>query len=74
MPQSTIDSMVNDSRAVWLIPEGQEPFTLPNWYYRYDGGLLFNDKFRYAFNANFKKISSTKHYDIYVGDGEVSNR
>lgn len=74
IPQATIDSMVSDSRAVWLVPTGQEPFTLVNWYYRYDGGLLFNDEFRQAFNRAFRKSASTMHYDIYVGDGEVSDR
>ncbi|MCP3999435.1 MAG: hypothetical protein GY727_00785 [Gammaproteobacteria bacterium] len=73
MPQSTIDSMVKDGSAVWLIPEGQEPFTLLNWYYRPYNHFLFNDEFRSAFNEIFKKVSSTKHYDIYVGNGEVSN-
>jgi hypothetical protein len=74
IPQATIDSMISDSSSVWLIPEGQEPFTIPNWYYRDHGGLLFNNEFRNAFNSTFRKHSSTTHYDIYVSRDEVSSR
>jgi hypothetical protein len=72
--QATIDSMLRDSSAVWLIPEGQEPFTITNWYYRNSNGLLFNNEFRNAFNSAFEKFSSTAHYDVYLRRDEVISR
>ena len=65
IPQATIDRMLADDSAVWLIPVGQPPFELVNWYYRYEGGFLFEENFRDAFNANFLKAGSTEFFDLY---------
>jgi hypothetical protein len=66
IPQLTIDRMLEDPSAVWLIPTGQPPFTLVNWYYRHKGGLTFDENFRTAFTENFARVDSTVHYDIYM--------
>jgi hypothetical protein len=65
IPQATIDHMLADESAIWLIPAGQEPFTIVNWYNRYEGGLLFEDDFRAAFGASFSSHGSTDYFDIY---------
>jgi hypothetical protein len=64
--------MLADDSDIWLIPAGEEPFTLVSWYYRFTGGLLFDNRFRLAFGSNFYKESSTQYFDLYVrktGDG-----
>jgi hypothetical protein len=76
IPPATLASLLNDKTAVWLIPQGQEPFTIVNWYYRHDvdGGFLFSEEFRRAFRQGFRKQASTSYYDIYVSRDEVSSR
>jgi len=72
IPEATIDTMLADDSDIWLIPAGEEPFTLVSWYYRFTGGLLFDNRFRLAFGSNFYKESSTQYFDLYVrktGDG-----
>jgi hypothetical protein len=66
IPQATIDHMLADKSSIWLIPAGQEPFEFPNWYYRHQGRLLFQDDFRSAFNTNFQRHSSTEFFDLYT--------
>jgi hypothetical protein len=66
IPPATTAYMLNDSRAIWLIPTGQEPFTLLNWYYSNTGGQLFDDAFRLAFKRGFSLEASTAYFDIYV--------
>jgi hypothetical protein len=66
IPVATIDKILADGSAVWLIPAGQEPFTIVNWYYRQTNGLLFDDRFRQAFDANFHKVASTPSFDVYA--------
>jgi hypothetical protein len=66
IPAATTDKMLADSAAVWLIPAGQEPFTIVNWYYRKTNGLLFDGRFRQAFDANFEKVASTPSFDVYA--------
>jgi hypothetical protein len=66
IPQLTIDRMLADGSGVWLIPAGQEPFTLVSWYLRNRGGLTFDENFRTAFSENFVKVDGATHYDVYM--------
>jgi hypothetical protein len=66
IPAATTDKMLADGAAVWLIPAGQEPFSIVNWYYRQQNGLLFNASFRQAFGDNFIKVESTPSFDVYT--------
>ena len=66
IPQATIDRMLGDEKALWLIPTDQEPFTIANWYFRYQGGLLFDENFRSAFKDHFRKSESRKYFDLYL--------
>ena len=74
IPQSTIDTMVADESAIWLIPADQEPFKLVNWYYRYEDGQLFEDAFQLAFSTNFQKYGSTNYFDLYAQKIEASRK
>jgi len=66
IPESTLDAMRADADAMWLIPAGQEPFTMVNWYYRSQGTKLFGDEFRRAFGESFRLQGSSGFYDLYV--------
>jgi len=66
IPQATIDRMLADKSAIWLIPAHQEPFALVNWYYRQSGGLLFDKNFRASFNNNFRLAKSLHYFDLYI--------
>jgi len=66
IPQVTIDHMLADKSSIWLIPAGQEPFEITNWYYRFQGRFLFEDNFRSAFNESFQRQSSTDFFDLYI--------
>jgi hypothetical protein len=66
IPQVTIDHMLADKSSIWLIPAGQEPFEITNWYYRFQGRFLFEDNFRSAFNESFQRHSSTDFFDLYI--------
>jgi hypothetical protein len=64
-PAVTIARVLNEPDAVWLIPAGQEPFALPNWYYRRTGELLFPE-LNQGFGEHYRKAGSTPHYDIWI--------
>lgn len=70
IPQATISRMLADESSIWLIPTDQKPFQLLNWYYRFEGGLLFEEAFRSAFSANFQKFESTEYFDLYTRKAE----
>jgi hypothetical protein len=67
IPSSTQTAMNDDKTAVWLIPKGDEPFSIINWYYRNQAeGALFEEGFRENFRLNFVLSSSTKYFDLYL--------
>ncbi|MGI9290029.1 MAG: hypothetical protein ACR2QG_01985 [Gammaproteobacteria bacterium] len=66
IPAATTDAMLADEQAVWLIPAGQEPFTIVNWHYRKQNGRLFDESFRNTFMINFRLDKSTQSFDVYT--------
>jgi hypothetical protein len=68
IPQATIDRLLADDTAVWLVPAGQEPFTIVSWYYRFENGMIFDSHFRDVFKSSFQKVRSTENFDIYIRD------
>ena len=74
IPQSTIDRMLSDKTAVWLIPVGEKPFSIVSWYRRKDRTPLFNENFRDAFSKNFMKHESSHFFDIYLRAESGSDR
>lgn len=47
----------------WLLPIGEKPFALKNFYY--GGGALFDDAFRRAFFDHYQRIGATPHFEIW---------
>lgn len=47
----------------WLLPIGETPFALKNFYY--GGGALFDDAFRQAFFDNYRRIGDTRHFEVW---------
>jgi hypothetical protein len=68
MPQATIDRLLADDNVVWLVPAGQEPFTIVSWYYRFENGMIFDNHCRDVFKSSFHKVRSTENFDIYTRD------
>lgn len=79
LPTPTLDHLVkmvthdNPGRKIlWLIPKGDAPFTLENYYTQAkDAGngapdLLFDTAFRIAFQHDFSLLTSTQFYDLYT--------
>jgi hypothetical protein len=66
IPAATIDKMLADKSAIWLIPAGEEPFTMVSWYQLDTDKLLFDERFRDAFNQNFVLIESLDYFDLYA--------
>jgi hypothetical protein len=66
IPAATIDKMLADKSAIWLIPAGEQPFTMVSWYHLDTGQLLFDDRFRDAFNQNFVLTESRDYFDLYT--------
>ena len=48
---------------IWLIPHGDQPFTVRSFYQPYPP--LFDDDFRASFAANYKLVGSSHFFDIY---------
>jgi hypothetical protein len=49
---------------VWLIPHDATPFMVTNFYPPY--ALVFDDRFRQAFAANYEKRLTSAAFDVYV--------
>ena len=69
IPGKTIERILNEPGAVWLIPADQEPFAIPNWYYGRTGDKLFIGLYE-AFAQRYHKTGSTPHYDIWTRRGD----
>ena len=66
IPDATIEKLVSEEDALWLIPINAEPFTIKNWYWRHDeDGYLFDEPFRAAFNSGFEKLATSTYFDIW---------
>ena len=67
IPPDTITAMNSDPDALWLIPKGQEPFLIKNWFTRFqEDGYLFKQTFRDNFHARFEMIDSTEYFDLWA--------
>lgn len=67
IPDSTINAIKEGEVKIWLIPKGNSPFTLTNYY---DHKLsLFDEPFRQTFFANYKLIERTKYFDVWYFTG-----
>jgi 4-amino-4-deoxy-L-arabinose transferase-like glycosyltransferase len=64
LPQATLDALKNGEMRVWLVPAGQEPFTLLSWYSSHK--RLFSPEFRQIFFDNYQKQEAGKIFDAWV--------
>jgi hypothetical protein len=69
MPSETVHYL--GTCAVWLIPRGQEPFSLPNTFAQYYPDLvgkepLFSQAFRDEFRRDYRKVQSTHSFDLWA--------
>jgi hypothetical protein len=62
IPPATIKSLEDGNVEVWLIPAGDIPFTVSSGH----KSPLFSEVFRQTFFENYKLVSSTPFFDIWV--------
>ena len=65
LPSSTVDAVRGCRAAYWLIPKGEQPFSLINTYPSVANTPLFSAAFRDAFAASYRLTESTKYYDVW---------
>ncbi|MDY7012872.1 MAG: hypothetical protein SVX43_04590 [Cyanobacteriota bacterium] len=63
LPDSTLEALRSCRIELWLIPQGESPFSLFNYY---DPNLpLFNDTFKAIFQENYAKEAQSQYYDLW---------
>lgn len=71
IPAATLDYLKSCQTDIWLIPRGENPFTVPSFYSDWDSGKIkhtFNENFRETFLGHYKAQSSTEHFDLWSCD------
>jgi hypothetical protein len=63
MPEATYRYLAEGRCAIWLIPRGEAPFELRNWYE--PQGQIFDEEFRRVFRAHYAVIGQSEHFDIW---------
>jgi hypothetical protein len=61
-PGAVIESLENCTYEIFIIPGGNEPFSMESFY----GGLLFTETLRNAFLENYEIAGKTAHFDIHA--------
>lgn len=66
IPETTIKNLKEGKIHIWLIPKGNTPFSLLNWY---NGKPLFDKNFQQTFLTNYKLVEHTHYFDVwyYIG-------
>ena len=62
--EATYRALQDGRIKVWLIPAGDEPFSMPTFYP--DARPLFDQRFRDIFRAHYERRDHTAHFDIWV--------
>ncbi len=57
IPRATIEELQSGRIGLWLLPKGNEPFSIDH--------SVFNSEFRYVFGQNYQKEGGTDHFDVY---------
>jgi len=66
LPPSTIDAVRGCRAAYWLIPKGEQPFSVINSYPSVARKPLYPPAFQDAFAATHRLTETTKHYDVWT--------
>lgn len=63
---STYDDLAHCNPRIWLIPHGDEPFSLHSFY---DHRLLFPQEFRQSFAAHYGPEENEGYFDLWICRG-----
>lgn len=70
IPKSTRDSIAAKKPMIWLIPKGQEPFSIRNWYgHNREREHLFDESFRTGFQDRYTQRSQSEYFDLWIRNG-----
>lgn len=64
IPSQTIEALDSCQTQIWLIPKGDKPFEINNFYPPYN--QLFSERFKNVFLKRYKLREQTKYFDIWV--------
>jgi hypothetical protein len=62
IPPATLDAFRQGVVRLWLIPKGNEAFSLRDGYQRQD---LFGQELRQVFNEHYKKIDEATCFEVW---------
>ncbi|MBN8554611.1 MAG: hypothetical protein J0L93_04125 [Deltaproteobacteria bacterium] len=71
MPESTLDILRNCEIDTWLIPKGEQPFSVTTWYS--NGRNFFGPQFLNLFFETYAKKSQTDFFDIWECKSKLSD-
>jgi hypothetical protein len=64
LPDATYAALRRGDVKIWILPAGEEPFSLPSFYA--GSAALFDERFCRAFHACYRRETGTEHYDVWV--------
>jgi hypothetical protein len=62
LPEATLDAFRKGAARLWLIPTGDAPFSMRNYY---AGRDLFGPELRSIFAQRYRKIDQSQYFDIW---------
>lgn len=66
IPEGTYDLIADGAADLWLIPKGQAPFDIPNWYAPH--APVFPEDFRELFLRVYRPAGETAFFDLWEYD------
>jgi hypothetical protein len=66
IPQETLAMMARGACEYWLVPRGEEPFALRNYYE--PEGMIFDEKFRQVFREHYRIVDRSAHFEVWGYD------
>ena len=67
IPSQTINALQSGFIDIWLIPKGDDPFTLRNWYNK---KFIFDDRFRKSFLDSYRLADRSRFFDLWYFKAE----
>jgi len=69
IPEATVNAVREGRVNLWLIPAGDEPFSVHNFFVL-SGAVLFDEPFRKAFRENYSICYNIPHFDVWCFRGK----
>jgi hypothetical protein len=66
LPEGTREMMASGRCRIWLIPRGESPFELRNYFE--PEGMIFDEEFRRVFQAHYRVVDHSVHFDVWEYD------